>query len=137
MSCPSCGHPGTRVDLVTLRSLVVPEEQGRIASERDYAFCRTDRCDTVYFSSDADAVFTVSDLAVPVFEKSASPDRLVCYCFEHRVSDVVAQVEATGESRISEAVAAKCRQGLDRCEETNPAGHCCVGQIRALERERA
>lgn len=38
----------------------------------------------------------------------------------------------TGASIVPGSITEKCRQGLDRCEEMNPQGACCLGNVRQV-----
>ena len=37
---------------------------------------------------------------------------------------------------VTAAITERCRRGEDRCPETNPQGACCLGNVRAISRER-
>lgn len=130
--CPSCGAKGKKVEHVTVRALVarhVPENAG------GFRFCATPDCDTAYFEAATGARFSKTDVKVPVFQKVAGSERPVCYCFGRSVADIEADVRRTGTSTIPDDIAEKCRQGLDRCEELNPQGTCCLGNVRTVLKE--
>lgn len=130
-TCPSCGEVGKPVEPITVTSLVRPGVVQDLTGTEGFRFCRSPECEVVYFRAERDPV-TTDQLTVPVFQKSTDPGRLVCYCFDHRVSDIEAQVAQTGDSTVPADIAEKCRQGLDRCEETNPQGSCCLGNARSV-----
>ncbi|MBI5608306.1 MAG: cation transporter [Deltaproteobacteria bacterium] len=92
-------------------------------------FCPRATCDVVYFDKGG-LRFGTADLQVPVFQKSVDPDRLVCYCFKHKLSDIADEVRRTGASTVPEHVVAQCKLGLDRCGEQNPQGSCCLANVR-------
>lgn len=97
-------------------------------------FCLGEACEVVYFDASG-LVVTKDALRVQVFQKERDPERLVCYCFRHSVRDVEAaeaEAEAEGGNRVVEAITAACRSGLDRCEQMNPQGRCCLGNIRRV-----
>ena len=119
---------------MTLRSLLVAEAAVRVDEQAQHWFCKTADCDVVYFRGDTGERFVTADLRVPVFEKSADPTCPVCYCFDHSVAEITSEVARTGRSAIPDEIAEKCRRGLDRCEETNPRGSCCLGNVRAVVR---
>ncbi|MCZ6807985.1 MAG: hypothetical protein O7F08_13590, partial [Deltaproteobacteria bacterium] len=56
----------------------------------------------------------------------------VCYCFEHNVNDIEDEVRRTGVSAVPDAIGQKCEAGLDHCEEMNPQGSCCLGNVRQV-----
>lgn len=124
--CPGCRSDGKRVKGVTLESLLKPSAVGRIG-ERAYRFCSTPRCETVYHSSDG-SVFFKKDLTVRVGEKETTSPRPVCYCFDHTVEEIEAQVEATGESKVLDDIRTKLRGGC-WCETKNPQGACCLSVV--------
>ncbi|RMG42914.1 MAG: hypothetical protein D6718_13250 [Acidobacteria bacterium] len=133
-ACPSCGAPGWRVPERTLRALVRPERLARAGGAGPFRFCPVRGCPVVYFPESAGDVLTGEALSVTVFQKSDDPKRPVCYCFGHTVEEIEREVAATGRSAVPDSIAEKCRRGLDRCEETNPQGRCCLGNVRAILR---
>ncbi len=134
-TCPRCAAKGRAVQPVTLESLLVDTARARLSASSEFRFCKTPDCDVVYFSADGGTLFTTSDLAVTVFQKSEDPSRYVCYCFEHTVESIENEVHRTGTSRVPDQIADLCKQGLDRCEETNPQGSCCLGNVRRVVKE--
>lgn len=78
---------------------------------------------------------TGGEVGVPIFQKSTSPERLVCYCFGLTVAAIQREVGATGTSRIATDIKTKCAQGLDDCVRTNPQGRCCLGNVQRVIRE--
>lgn len=77
--CPRCGARGKPVDVVTLKSLLIPAAMRRLNVSATHRFCRTADCSVVYFVEKT--VFTKSDLTVPVFQKESGGATPVCYCF--------------------------------------------------------
>ncbi len=132
--CPGCGTPGKTVKALTLESLVSSATRATLGDLQAFHYCATATCALTYFHADGRGV-EVSALLVPPFDKSEDPERLVCFCFEHRLSTIRAEVEATGDSVVPGEIAARCKAGLDRCEELNPRGSCCLGQVRAVVKE--
>lgn len=96
-------------------------------------FCATPSCAVVYFRADGDHLDR-PDLVVPVFQKETDGRRPVCYCFGHSVADILDAQRDDGSNRLVEEITSACRRGLDRCEETNPQGRCCLGNVRGLLR---
>lgn len=129
-ACPSCGEKGKAVKPVTLKSLLTDEAQRRADDLDGFRFCPTPGCDVAYYRAGGDR-FVVGDVRVPIGQKQTDASRLVCYCFDHTASEIEADVEASGTSTIPDDIAAKCKQGLDRCPETNPQGSCCLANVKA------
>ncbi|RMG10755.1 MAG: hypothetical protein D6729_19065 [Deltaproteobacteria bacterium] len=132
-ACPQCGAIGRIVSSVTLEAMLKPEAKARRGGG-PYHFCKTPECPVVYYPEDGTAPFDTGDVRVTVFQKSTDPERLVCYCFEHRVSEIEAEVARTGTSKVPDEIAEKCRLGLEHCEDANPQGSCCLGNVRQVVR---
>jgi len=132
IACPDCGTRGRKVEKRTLDSLLSEDARARLNGASDFRFCKAEECDVVYYRGGDSERFATADVRLPVFQKSADPSRLACYCFEHRVADIEDEVVRTGASVVPDRIAEKCRQGLDRCEEMNPQGACCLGNVRQV-----
>ena len=133
--CPQCGQPGRPVTETTVQSLVTGPTKAKLKFTSAFRFCATPQCAVVYFQPASGDRVVQSDLRVAVFQKSADPRRLVCYCFGHTVDAVQSEARASGFSRILEDIKGKCAQGLDKCEHTNPQGSCCLGNVQRVLRE--
>ena len=134
-ACPRCRQPGRAVSAVTVTALLKPEASQRLAAAGGYRFCATRDCDVAYFKPGADGVILQPEVRFPMFQKSRSPSRLVCYCFGYSVEAIQNEVRARDFSSIPENIRARCAQGLDACERTNPQGSCCLGDVQRLARE--
>lgn len=134
--CPSCAEKGRKLHAVTPRSLLSEGALSRLTGDPEVRFCRNAACAVVYYA-DGIEPFATGDVRVPVFQKLTEPTRLVCYCFEHTVAAVEDEVLRTGASAVPDEIADKCRQGLDRCEEMNPQGSCCLGNVRSVVKAAA
>lgn len=115
-----------------LDSLVVVERRADLGPG-PVSFCETVDCPVVYFDA-ANRVIHKPDIRVKVFQKETATARPVCYCFGYSVADVLDAVRDDGSNRIVDEITDACRRGLDRCEETNPQGRCCLGNVRGLTR---
>jgi hypothetical protein len=134
--CPRCGSPGRRVPQTTVAHLV-RDAAVAAAIRGEPKFCGASECDVVYFDEVGGTV-SKHELRVLVFCKETSPSRPVCYCFGYSVADVLNANEGEeDENRIVTAIKAACGQGLDRCEETNPEGRCCLGNVRRTAKTEA
>lgn len=90
----------------------------------------------MYFDATGRAI-QKPDIRVNVFQKEHAETRPVCYCFGHSVGEVLAATRDDGSNAIVDEITDACRRGLDRCEETNPQGRCCLGNLRGLVDARA
>lgn len=127
--CPDCGQPGRAVSAVTIESLVTTEARTRIASTDGFRFCATADCPVIYHQPATGLRLDAGAVRVPVFQKSTSPERPVCYCFQHTVGEIETQVRATGASTVPADIKAQCALGRDACERNNPQGSCCLGNV--------
>jgi len=129
--CPSCGGKGRTVKPITIETLVSESARTQVGRQDGFRFCANPSCDVVYYRPESGQRIHRHDVNVHVGQKETAPPRMVCYCFHHTVEEIEAEVNETGTSRVLDSIAEKCRQGLDRCEETNPQGACCLGNVRS------
>jgi copper chaperone CopZ len=130
VQCPACGKKGKAVKPITIESLVVEEARRRVGRSDGFRFCAETACDVAYFHPETGARIARDEVKVRIGQKETAAPRPVCYCFHHTVEEIEAEVAATGTSKVADDITDKCRQGLDRCEETNPQGACCLGNVR-------
>ena len=136
IGCPRCGGEGRRVPAATITALVAPAARGRLTSIDDFRFCSAAKCDVAYFQPTSGELLLCTDVAVPIFQKSADPERLVCYCFKRTMAEIQEEARTgTGVSSIVAEIKARCAQGLDDCEHNNPQGTCCLGNGQRVFRE--
>lgn len=128
--CPDCGSKGKSVKPLTIESLVVKEVCARAGRADGFRFCGEPTCDVAYFHAETGVRIAKSDVRVRIGQKETTAPRPICYCFDHTVEAIEAEVRATGTSKVGDEITEKCRQGLDRCEETNPQGSCCLANVR-------
>lgn len=133
-ACPACGVRGKSVKAVTLHALVTQAAVERAATLDGFRFCASTECEIAYYQTETDDRILRGELRVRIGQKETSAPRPVCYCFEHTLEDIQADMAATGDSTIPDSITAKCKQGLDRCETKNPQGTCCLGNVRAAMR---
>ena len=133
--CPSCDSKGRAVKPVTIESLVIEAARARVGRTDGFRFCAEPSCEVAYFHPETGDRFLRRDVKVRIGQKETTPPRPVCYCFDHTVEEIEDEVARTGRSRIPDQIQEKCREGLDRCEETNPQGACCLGNVRRTLKE--
>jgi hypothetical protein len=132
--CPTCGNTTRAVKAVTLRALLTEAALEQVHEFDGFRFCSTPECAVVYVQPETANTLPEEAVRVAVFQKSAAPTRLVCYCFDHSVNEITTEVAQTGGSTLPERITARCRNGEDHCEERNPQGSCCLGNVRAVLR---
>jgi hypothetical protein len=127
-ACRECGTVGSRVERRTLAHMLLPDRFER-AGERKYRFCELVKCETVYYSTDGEVVFTGSDLRQRVGIKAgADPSAPVCYCFGFSVGDLEAETRS-GTTTIPDRIRELVRARICACEVRNPSGRCCLAEI--------
>ena len=131
-ACPRCGARGRSVKPVTIRFLVMPGALLELENPSGFNYCGTPACEIAYFRPSTGSLILKDQVRVRIGGKETAPPRTLCYCFAHTVEEIEAQVAVTGRSTVPDEIAEKCRQGLDRCEETNPQGACCLGNVRQV-----
>jgi len=113
---------------------LLPEARARLAAEAHYRFCSTHGCTTVYYPEGGGEAFHLPDVRVRVGQKRPGPPTPVCYCFHHTEEEIAQEIRRTGASTIPAAITAKVQAGACACETENPAGVCCLGNVRAAVR---
>ena len=133
-NCPASHTPSSRVQLRTVRSLVIGERRWQLESKQ-YYICVDPKCPVVYFSNEDVPYFTTEDLSVKVFAKDSGEDVPVCYCFEWTRSRIKAEIKETGRSTAALEIARQVKDGLCACDVKNPKGRCCLGDVNAVVKE--
>lgn len=133
--CPQCESKGRTIKPVTLEAQVVPARLDQLAEHDGWRLCTSESCEVVYFRDD-EVVALGETRGVP-FHKSEDPQRLVCFCFEHSVADIEADVAETATSTIQASIKAECKAGRDDCERKNPQGRCCLGNVGQVVKRAA
>lgn len=124
--CPTCGSRSTKVKRITLESLLTPAATGTM-TEGQYRFCDSSDCTTVYFTENQET-FSKDDLTVRVGVKEHTSPRCVCYCFDHTIEEIEAEVRTTGSSTVLDDIKARMKTGC-WCETKSPQGSCCLGTV--------
>lgn len=124
--CPVCGNKGGKVQRITLDALLTPGAAARIGDTR-YRFCDNPDCRIVYFD-EAGSTFARADLTVRVGVKERTAPRHVCYCFDHTIEEIEAEVRATGRSSVLDDIKTRMKTAC-WCETKNPQGVCCLGTV--------
>ena len=125
--CPGCGEKGRPVPLATVGSMAKTEAEAVKLSAQDYKLCRRSDCPIVYYSGEIQLL--KSDLRVPINFKEQNYDGLVCYCFNHTVTSIKAEIQSEGRSTAQAMITQEVKAGHCACEVKNPAGTCCLGDI--------
>jgi len=99
------------------------------AMHGSYSFCPAPDCSIVYFQDSGSQHFTVDDLRIRVGLKVNRDPIPLCYCFGFDEKHFRDEIEQTGSTKIPEKVSRLIREGLCACEERNPAGVCCLGEV--------
>lgn len=117
----------------TIESLLKPEAKESLTPQ-PYYFGNAPDCDTVYVSALGDHIVSKDMLTVRVGIKETDDPVPLCYCFDYEQKDVRDDIRRTGKTDIQKKIAERVRAGDCRCEETNPNGGCCMGNVaRAIK----
>jgi len=95
--------------------------------ESQYRFCASPDCPVVYFSRERS--FTTGDLCVRVGLKEKDGPIPLCYCFGFSEEAARAEIQAEGQTTIPQRITALVKERLCACEERNPSGACCLGEV--------
>ncbi|MEW6737903.1 MAG: hypothetical protein AB1489_41885 [Acidobacteriota bacterium] len=129
--CPTNQQVGKAIDLLTLKALLaIPLTHLRPIK---YRFCSATDCPTVYYSSDGKQVFSEAEVREKVYQKHPTDtDTFVCYCFQHSIKSIKAEIEEKGYSTTTEQISNAIQAGLCACELRNPQGSCCLGNVQIV-----
>ncbi len=133
--CPRCQAKGQAIQPVTVEAQVLPERRDQPTEHDGWHLCTSDFCEVVYFRDDE--VVVLGETREVPFQKSEDPQRLVCFCFEHSVAELEADVAANGTSTIQASITAACKAGRHDCERKNPQGRCCLGNVGQVVKRAA
>ena len=101
--------------------------------ESQYRFCSSPDCPVVYFSRERS--FTTGDLRVRVGLKETDGPIPLCYCFGFSEQSVREEVGVKGHTTIPQRITALIKERMCACEERNPSGGCCLGEVsKAVKR---
>lgn len=127
--CPKDGTKGKPVELITLKSLLIPAALEQLDAMSAYGFCQSPDCLVVYFSEQGNT-FSINDLKVPIFQKDSSETAPVCYCFGWSRQRISEEIRQLGESSAISSITAHIKMKRCGCEVNNPQGSCCLGNVR-------
>lgn len=125
--CPHCAEKGKVVSLATVGSMVKITVAAEKLSQASYKLCRNPDCPVVYFAPGI--TIEKTELRVPVNFKEKSYDGPVCYCFNHTVASIKAEIQSKGHSTAPAMITREVKAGRCACEVKNPAGTCCLGDV--------
>ena len=136
-SCPMNGQVTKHIGRQTVEILTKPEIRANLLPQ-PYSFCDAPDCDTVYVSALGDHLITKDMLTVRVGIKETADPIPLCYCFGYDRKAVRDDIRRTGDTDIQRIITQRVKAGECRCEETNPSGRCCLGDVsRAIKHARA
>ena len=136
-TCPMNSQVLKSIGIITVESLVRPEVKSDLMPQ-PYYFCNAPDCDTVYVSVLGDHIITKDMLTVRVGIKETDDPIPLCYCFGYDRKAVHDDIHRNGNTDIQKIITQRVKAGECRCEETNPSGGCCLGNVsRAIKYARA
>lgn len=132
--CPQDGTKGKPVQLITLKSLLVPVALEQLNPATAYGFCPSPDCPVVYFSEQGQT-FITADLKVSVFQKNVNRDVSVCYCFGWSRQRIREELNQSGESNAVDMITTHIKAKRCGCEVNNPQGSCCLENVRSVVKQ--
>jgi hypothetical protein len=130
--CQSCKGPSRPVTVRTMLLMLKPEHFDQVG-ESQYRFCASPDCAVVYFSKERS--FTTGELRTRVGLKEKDGPIPLCYCFGFHEQDAREEIEAKGHTTIPQRISVLIKERMCACEERNPSGACCLGEVtKAVKR---
>ncbi len=127
--CPRCGNEGKSMEIITLKSLLLPNALEKLNPVNNYRMCMNKSCNIVYFNEKKE-VYLTEDINVPVYQKTEDEDCPVCYCFGWtRQKLKKGAYEGEGHNIIS-TITEHMKAGKCGCNVNNPQGSCCLGNVK-------
>ena len=126
--CPTNGKRTKPVGRNTVENLIKPEVRPDLLPQL-YYFCNAPDCDTVYVSEGGNHLITKDMLIVRVGIKETEDHIPLCYCFDYERADVWDAIRQKNNTEIERIIRQRVKAGECRCEELNPSGGCCLGEV--------
>lgn len=134
--CPMNGKPTKRVGRNTVESLIKSEIKAELLPQA-YYFCHAPDCPIVYVSEGGDHLISKDRLTVRVGIKETEDPIPLCYCFDYERADVREDIRLKNDTDIETIIRQRVKAGECRCEEANPSGGCCLGEVtKAITRAK-
>jgi hypothetical protein len=127
--CPRCNTQGKEVSFVTVSALL-PAPLAQAFELGQQWFCKSQMCSVLYYGDQGQTAEKEQAL-VRVGQKETQDPIPLCYCFQVTRADIQQEVAQTEHCNIVERIANETRAGNCDCERKNPAGVCCLGELRA------
>lgn len=126
--CPMNGKATKPVGRITIEKLIKPELKPALLP-RPYYFCNAPDCHIVYVSEGGDHLLTKEMLTVRVGIKEIVDPIPLCYCFGYDRADVWEDIRLKNDTDIEKIIRQRVKAQECRCEEVNPSGTCCLGEV--------
>lgn len=120
--CPECGKPGTPIAART----AIAVTSSPLPPRQPLFLCATPDCGLVYFGPEGARVPVTSLRLRPTWKGGD----VLCFCFDHRQSELVAALVAGDGHDLSASIEARVKAGDCACELRNPTGRCCLPEVR-------
>jgi hypothetical protein len=131
--CPFCHQKGTNVKSRTLLALLKEAPRLAVMPKTDYFYCKQSTCSVVYYADDH--YFLISDLMVKAFDKDPGLAVPVCYCFHYTRESLLNDLQRNQEPAALTEIKFKMKDPGCFCEQSNPQGSCCLGNVTAYVNE--
>jgi hypothetical protein len=134
-TCPECEDKGTKVEMVTPKTLLMDSSKIKIHESLKYKFCRNRNCKIAYFTKNNNHYFTKYELKIKATLKDQSLSVKTCYCFGHTRQSIIDEIKKTGQSTVVKDIRGKMKSLGCFCETSNPQGSCCLSNNVAWVKE--
>lgn len=121
--CPKCNGLGVKVELSTVRNLVLEKYKKLVENNVNWCICSDKKCDVIYFSPNS--IYTKSDVKVKVWFKELSSEEVpICYCSNITNFEIMEAVK-NGCKSIMDVQNYTKKNITGKCRYKNPLGRCC------------
>jgi len=131
LDCPGCSRSANPVAYQTVLHHLRHPENLKLEDGLFY-FCDSTNCDTAYFDNNNN-VFSTSQVRGIIGQKSNSPTRPICYCFDITAEKITKEIIENGISSSKNKVIKLTKAKLCSCEIRNPSGTCCLSDFKPFE----
>lgn len=128
-TCFICNGKTQEVKSITVKHFVLDDLVDKV-QEDTYHMCLNENCDVVYYNSEQNIVFKISDMKIPIWFKKDTDPKYICYCNKVTEEQIIDAVINNGAKNIRDIVNITGAMKNSNCEINNPLGKCCSAVIQ-------
>ncbi|MEA3490878.1 MAG: hypothetical protein U9R27_03170 [Campylobacterota bacterium] len=123
-NCPGCMQKGSKIQSDTMIHHVKDISK---MGNNGYSFCHSPECNVVYFKDEE--VFTTDMINKEIGLKDSASERgVICFCYNYFKSELY-------EPSLIDKINIRIDNYGSRCDLRNPAGRCCLKDIKRVQTE--